>query len=151
MNLIKYGWLNLGRFKRKIFNRLPIILSYTFLAFSAVTSLILLAPNCFNKVPVLSYYISEYELPVAYELYGEVSVFDENGDIINKNVEVFVGGYRTSLGTSTEIKLKFVSPEVSEVFVVIRYEADEEIYEFTRCLIIKDGDHAIKERFTIYA
>jgi len=101
-------------------------------------------------MPVLSYYISEHKLPMTYELYGEVSVLNKNGDIINKNVEVFVGGYRTYLGISTEFNLKFASPETSEVFVVIRYEVDEEIYELTRCLVIEGGSHVITEEFTIY-
>lgn len=88
---------------------------------------------------------------MTYELCGEVNILDENNDIINKDVEVFVGGYKTSLGISTEFSLEFVSPEISEVFVVIRYKADGEVREFTRCLVIEDTNHVIKEDFTIYA
>lgn len=148
---LKYIWLKLGRFKRKIFRRLPIILSYIFLVFSVLTSFVLLVPNCFNRIPVLSYFINEHKLPMTYELCGEVNILDENNDIINKDVEVFVGGYKTSLGISTEFSLEFVSPEISEVFVVIRYEVEGEVCEFTRCLVIEDSNHVIKEGFTIYA
>jgi hypothetical protein len=101
-------------------------------------------------VPVLSYYISEHELPITYELNGKVKVLDENGEVINKNVEVFVGGYSTHLAT-TEFNLKFSSPMVNEVFVVIRYEVDGEICEFTKCIVIEDGNHLFNEEFIIHA
>lgn len=146
----KYIQLKLGRFTHKIFNRLPTALSYILLAFSLLISLTLLVPTCFNRVPVLSYFISELELPMTYELSGEVSVLNKNDDIINKNVEVFIGGYKTFIGASKEFNLKFVSPRTSEVFIVIRYEVDEEIFEFTRCLVIGDNNHIIKEEFTIH-
>ena len=74
-------------------------------------------PSCFDRVPVLSYYISEHELPMMYELYGEVKVLDEKGNIVNQNVEVFVGGYSISL-TSTEFNLKFSAPTMNEVLLV---------------------------------
>lgn len=150
MVYLKYVWRLIVRFVRRVFNRLPIILSYFFLAFSVVACLMILVPNCFDSVPVLSYYISEHELPITYELCGEVKVLDEDGNIVNKNVEVFVGGYSTSL-TSTEFNLKFSSPAASEVFVVIRYELDGDIREFTKCLVIKDGNHVINEEFIIHA
>lgn len=87
---------------------------------------------------------------MTYELYGKVSVLDKNDDIINKNVEVFIGGYKTFIGASKEFNLKFVSPETSEVFIVIRYEVDEEKFEFTRGLVIEDNNYIIKEEFTIH-
>lgn len=147
---MKYVWLRVVRFMRRVFNKLPTILSYFFLVFSVVACLIILAPNCFDRVPVLSYYISEHELPIAYELCGEVKVLDEHGDVVNKNVEVFVGGYSAFL-TTTEFKLNFSSPIAKEVFVVIRYEVDGDIREFTKCLVVKDGNHVIKEEFIIHA
>lgn len=146
----KFIWLKLGRSIRRIFHRLPIILSYMFLTFSVMTSLMILFTNCFDRVPVLSYYISEHELPITYELCGEVKVIDKSGHIVNKNVEVIVGGYRTSTFLSTEFNLKFTSPMTNEVFVVIRYEKDGEIHEFTKCLIIADCNHTIEEEFIIY-
>ncbi len=142
--------LKLGRFMRRFLHRLPIMLSYIFLTFSVLTSLMILLPSCFDKVPVLSYYISELELPITYELCGEVKIIDKNGNIVNKNVEVIVGGYRTSILMSTEFNLKFTSPMTNEVFVVIRYENDGEIHEFTKCLIIEDSNHILEGEFIIY-
>lgn len=147
---LKLIWLKLGRFMQKILHRLPIILSYIFLTFSVLVSLMILLPSCFDKTPVLSYYISELELPITYELCGEVKIIDKNGNIVNKNVEVIVGGYRTSILKSTEFNLKFISPMTNEVFVVIRYENDGAIHEFTKCLIIEDGNHILEREFIIY-
>lgn len=150
MIYLKYVWLMLAGFMRRVIHKLPFILSYFFLVFSVIACLVILVPNCFDRVPVLSYYISEHELPITYELYGEVKVLDANGDIVNKNVEVFIGGYSTAL-TSTEFNLKFSSPKVDELFVVIRCEIDGNIREFTKCLMINDANHIIKEEFIIHA
>lgn len=147
---LKYIWLMLVGFIRKVTNKLPIILSYFFLVFSVTTCLIILIPNCFDRVPTLSYLISKHELPITYELRGEVKVLDESGEIVNKNVEVFVGGYHTAL-TTTEFNLKFSSPLEDELFVVIRYEIDGLMRVFTKCLMIEDGSHLINEVFIIYA
>lgn len=148
--VMKYLWLMIVRFTHRVLNKLPSILSYFFLAFSVMACLIILVPSCFDRVPVLSYYISEHELPMVHELHGEVKVLDEKGNIVNKNVEVFVGGYSTSL-TSTEFNLKFSAPTMNEVFVVIRYEVDGDIREFTKCVVVKGGNHVIKEEFIIHA
>ena len=150
MVYLKYAWLMIVRFMRKFFNKLPIMLSYFLLTLSFVACIIILAPNCFDRLPVLSYFISEHELPIIYELYGEVKVLDENSNIVNKNVKVFIGGYSTSL-TGTDFFLKFSSSAAKEVFVVIRYEVDEDIREFTKCIAIKEGNHVITEEFIIYA
>lgn len=150
MVFLKYIWLMLLGFMRRVLNRLPIILSYFFLVFSVVVCLVILIPNWFDRVPVLSYFISEHELPITYELYGEVKVLDENGNIINKNVEVFIGGYSTSLA-GTEFDLKFSAPVTNEMFVVIRYEVDGSIRTFTKRLVIRDGNHVIQEELIIGA
>ena len=147
---MKYFRLIIVRFTHKVFNKLPSAFSYFFLAFSVIACLIVLVPSCFDRVPILSYYISEHELPMMYELHGEVKVLDEKDNLVNKNVEVFVGGYSTSL-TSTEFNLKFSAPAMNEVFVVIKYEVNGNIREFAKCLVVKDGNHVIKEEFIIHA
>lgn len=98
---MKYLWLIVVRFTHKVLNKFPSILSYFFLAFSVIACLVILVPSCFDRVLVLSYYISEHELPMMYELYGEVKVLDEKGNIVNQNVEVFVGGYSITIFIST--------------------------------------------------
>ena len=60
---MKYLWLIVVRFTHKVLNKFPSILSYFFLAFSVIACLVILVPSCFDRVPVLSYYISEHELP----------------------------------------------------------------------------------------
>ena len=149
-NVLKYIWLKLRRLKRKMFGNLTITLSYIFLSFSVFVCLLLLIPSCFDRVPTLSYFISKLELPIMYELYGEVRVLNEDGDIVNKNVEVFIGGYNTSVLSLTEFRMNFSAPMTNGVFVVIRYEVDGEIQEFTKYLSIEDGTHVLNEEFIIY-
>lgn len=99
---------------------------------------------------MLSYYIIEEELPITYTLNGEVKVLDKDGNIINKNIEVFVGGYSTFL-ESEHFNLIFSAPTTDEVYVVIRYEVNGNMDEFTECLEIKNNNHSITKEFIIYA
>ena len=134
---------------RILLHKLPMIFSYLFLLFSVICFLIILIPDCFGKVPVLSYYIIEKELPVTYTLNGEVKVLDKSGNIINKNIEVFVGGYSTFL-ESERFNLTFTAPTTGEVYIVIRYEVNGNMYEFTKCLEFENYNHSITEEFIIY-
>ena len=111
---MKYLILMIKRLIRGIFKRIPIFLSYFLLIFSGIVCLTILLPCCFNRVPVLSYFICEHELPLAYELSGEVKIVDNDGNLVNKNVEVFVGGYSTLL-TSTEFNLRFSAPSTKTI------------------------------------
>lgn len=151
-NLFKLFWINLGRVIQKFLYYLPVILSYVPLIISMMISLIIFFPNCFDRVPVLTYFIEKLELPITYELCGEVKIIDKNGNIVDKNVEVIVGGYKTSILGSTEFNLKFTSPMTNEVFVVIRYENNRKKHVFTNCLINndEDSDHVFNEEFIIY-
>lgn len=150
MVYLKYALLMLIRFIRRVLKKLPIIFSYFFLVFSVVVCLVILIPNCFDRIPALSYFISTYELPITYELQGEIRVLDKSDNIVNKNVEVFVGGYSTSL-TETTFDLKFSSSLTNEIFVVIRYEVDGHIRIFSECIAINDKNHVIQKEFIIYA
>ncbi|OUP70720.1 hypothetical protein B5F10_02075 [Anaerotruncus colihominis] len=147
---LKYLWLIVVRSIRNLLHKLPTIISYFFLAFSVISCLIILFPSCFNKVPVLSYYISKQEFPTTYTLNGGIRVLDEDGNIINKNIEVFVGGYSTFL-ESEHFNLTFSAPTTDEVYVVIRYEANGNMHEFTKCLEIENNNHSITKEFIIYA
>lgn len=147
---LKYLRLIVVRGIRNLFHKLPTIFSYFFLEVSVICCLIILFASCFNKVPILSYYISEAELPITYTLNGEVKVLDEGGNIINKNIEVFVGGYSTFL-ESEHFSLTFSAPTIDEVYVVIRYEINGDIYEFTKCLENDSNNYSITEEFIIYA
>ena len=150
MMRLRYVYFLIRRAMYKVFRRLPTVLSYLFLAFSVFACLIILIPNCFSKVPVLSYYIHENEFPITYELLGEVKILDDSGNIVNKDVEVYIGGYSTSL-TSTNFSLKFTSRMTDEFYVVIIYEVDGKKQEYTKRMKIKDGNHSIYKEFVIYA
>lgn len=146
--VIKKTWLLCLRSFRGLLKRIPNVLSYLFLALSVVICMTILFPTLFDRVPVLSYCINEGELPILYELTGKVEILDENEEIINKNVELFVGGYSLSLKT-TEIDLKFSAPMTNEVFVVIRYEVNGKVHECIRCLPVQNGKHFLYEEFII--
>lgn len=150
MMWIKRICLKVGRFIHNFFSRLPRVLSYSLLIFSVVVCMTILVPNCFDRIPLFSYYISERKLPIAYELSGKVKIIKKNGDEIKEKVEVFVGGYKISTLTSTDFTLKFSAPMTREAFVVIRYKVDDEIREFTKCMLIEDGEHVIWEEFVVY-
>lgn len=150
MVYIKYLWLIVGRGLYNLLKKLPTVFSYSFLGFSVIFCLIILFPSCFNKMPVISYFISEGEFPTTYKLTGNIKIVDEDKNIINKNVEVFVGGYSTSL-ESEDFHLTFSAPTTDEVYVVIRYEVNGKVYESTNYLEVKNEDHLIAKEFIIYA
>lgn len=151
---LKYLWIILGRNIRNLLHKLPIICSYFFLMLSVMPCLIIMVmtlfPNYFDKMPVLSYYISEQEFPITYTLNGTVKVLDASGNIINKNIEVFVGGYSTFL-KSEHFNLVFTSPKTDKVYIVIQYEVNGHLCEYTTFLKIKDSNHSIFKEFIIYA
>lgn len=150
MMWIKRIRLKVGRFIHNFFSRLPRVFSYILLILSVLVCMMILVPDCLDRIPVFSYCISEHELPITYELCGKVRIFNKNGDEIKEKVEVFAGGYRISTLTSTDFTLKFSAPMTREAFVVIRYKVDDETREFTKCLLIEDGEHVIREEFVVY-
>lgn len=147
---MKCVWIKVKRLGKKILNKFIIVLSYIFLLLSVVTSLVLLIPNCFGRVPILLYYISEARLPLVYELSGKVIILDENDEVINENIEVFIGGYKGVYLTSTEFNLKFSSPMTNEIFVVIRYKIDGVTKSFIDSVTYDYGSYSTKEEFVIH-
>lgn len=131
MGWLKKFWLMTSRFVRKIASKLPLAASYFFLAFSVVVCVVLLVPEWFDRVPVLSYYISEHELPMSYELRSEVIIYDQEGKTIDTNAEIFVGGYHAQAETGTSFALTFSSPAVDRIYVIVQYEIDGQIFEHT--------------------
>ena len=52
---------------------------------------------------------------------------------------------------SEHFNLTFSAPTTDEVYVVIRYEANGNMHEFTKCLEIENNNHSITKEFIIYA
>lgn len=146
---MKHVCLKAWRLMCRGLNNIPIMASYLFLVFSVIICLMILNSSCCGRVPVLSYCISEHELPVVYELHGNIKVINEVGEMINNNVEVFVGGYHASL-TSTEVNLKFSAPTHNELYVVTRYEVNGELRVYTEGLVINERKRVINKEFIIY-
>jgi hypothetical protein len=136
------------RFFRRVFKGIGSRLSIAFLLFSAAISLMILAPNCFDRVPVYSYFIRELKLPITYEINGKVKIVDVDGNIVNTDVEIIVGGYSTSVDSNGEYVLIFSAPVTAEIFVVIRYiDIDGNTIAKIESVLIKSGVHKIKREF----
>ena len=150
-NMWKRFLLSIKRILRSIFRGLGFKLSIIFLLFSFLVSLMIIAPICFNRIPVYSYFISELELPIAYELNGVVKIIDNNNNIVNKDIEVFIGGYSTTTNVNGEFKLKFSAPTTTEIFVTIRYVAPNGNTNIAcEILTIGSGEHDLEKEFIIH-
>ena len=109
----------------------------------------ILLPECFEKVPSLSYILSKHELPITYELQGKVNVYDEQNNRIEKDVEVFIGGYKTTVSAPSDFTLTFSSPVTRQIYVVIRYTDEYRTHEKLSCLVVEDGVHTVTGEFNI--
>jgi hypothetical protein len=86
---------------------------------------------------------------MVYELHGKVQVINEAGEIVNRNVEVFVGGYKSKV-VSSNFELVFSAPMMKEMYVIIRYEVNGKIEECVKYIEINDKERVISEEFNIY-
>lgn len=147
---IKYVRLMITRGWRKLAKAIPSVLSYLFLVVSIFICFILLVPQCFDRVPVVSYLLSEHEFPMSYELYGEVRIY-ENGELVDSNVSIYVGGYQIKTSTSKPFTLSFVSPVSQSFSVVIQYVIDGKTFDYTQIVYPKSGTHTVEREFIIHA
>ena len=146
--MFKLFRINARRFFRSAFRGIGFKLSVIFLIFNVAVSLLILIPNCFDQVPVYSYFVRELKLPIAYELNGKVELVDVNGNVVNTDVEIFVGGYSTSTNSNGEYILDFSAPATTEIFVVIRYTNHEcNTITKTESVLVKHGVHTIEREF----
>lgn len=150
MNFVKRFWLGIARLARKFACKIPLFASYFLLIFSVAVCVVLLVPEWFDQVPVLSYYISEQELPMAYELRGEVIIYDQEGEQIDTNAQVFVGGYHVQTETGTNFTLTFSSPAVNSIYAVIRYEIDGQVFEHTQVFLNDGHTHVFEGKIIIH-
>lgn len=150
MSWLKKFWLVITRLVRKLVSKLPVVISYVFLFFSIIVCIVLLVPEWFDQVPVLSYYISEQELPMSYELRGEVIIYDQKGKTIDTNVQVFVGGYQIQAETGTSFALTFSSPAVNSIYAVVRYEIDGQVFEHTQVFLNDGYTHVFEGEIIIH-
>ncbi len=146
--MIKLLQLKIRRFYRSTFQRKGFWLSFFLLVFSFVVLIMILFPVIYDRVPLYSYFVREWKLPVAYELDGQVEIVDAAGNVVNTNVEVFIGGYSTSVDSNGQFKLVFSAPLTTELFIVIRYTtpSGQNIVK-TELLVIKEGVHKIEQEF----
>jgi len=140
--------LNIRRFFRKTFFGKGFWLSFGLLIFSFFVLLMILFPICYDRVPVYSYFVQEWELPISYNFSGKVEIVDAYGNIVNKDVEIFVGGYSATANFIGEFHLVFSAPPATEIFAVIKYtNLAGQIITKTESIVIKGGIHDIEKEF----
>ena len=140
--------LNIRRIFRNTFFGKGFWLSLGLLIFSFIVLLIILFPICYDRVPVYSYFVKERKLPISYNFSGKVEIVDAYGNIVNKDVKIFVGGYSATPNSVGEFHLVFSAPTTTEIFAVIKYtNIAGQIITKTESIIIKDGIHDIEKEF----
>lgn len=146
--MFKLFRLRARRLIKVAFSGIGYKLSIIFLLFSVAVSLMIIAPNCFDRIPIYSYFIRELELPITYQLSGMIEIVDADGNIVSTDAEVFIGGYSTHTTSNGEYILNFSSPKTNEVFVVIRYtNPNGKIETRTEYVPIMDSVHDIERMF----
>lgn len=118
---MKLFWLNLRRIGNCTLKWIGYNISIILLLFSVTFSFLLIFPICFHRVPIYSYFISELKLPYSYSLEGDVQLFDINGNVVNQNIDVYIGGYKTTAAADGTFFLKFSASNANEVPIVFSY------------------------------
>ncbi len=118
---VKLIWLKFRRGIKWLFKGFLLNISVILLLFSAAVSLLMLIPNCLHREPVYSYFISELKLPLSYDLSGKVQILDVDNNLVNKDVEIYIGGYSSMAKFDGTFSLKFTSSETIKVPIVINY------------------------------
>lgn len=148
MCYLKLIALAITNFIRKCIKLLPNFLSYCILAGSIFSCLIILAPELFDRVPVVSYFISKHELPMAYELQGEVLIIKDDA-VIESDIRIYIGGYYAKASTAEPFRLSFVSPSSKRFCVVIQYVIDGRTHEHVQIINCPNGTNVIERKFII--
>lgn len=150
--LRKRFWLCFKHGARSLLKRTPFALSIVLLLFPVVVSLFLLLPSLFLRSPNLSYLLEKLSLPLTYEYNGKIVLLDPDGNIVDQNVLVSIGGYSIEVNTNEEFNLKFSSEFTDYVYVSVEYfkmnnVQDIETRKFpTNKNIIINGDIYIYEK-----
>ena len=139
------------RILRAIFRNATLKLSIVFLCFSASVSLMILVPNFFDRAPIYSHLVRELNLPISYEVFGQVQIVGLDDDTDNRQVEIFVGGYHVSANIDGTFSLRFSSPLTNEIFLIIRHTTScgktTIVYEVISPRL---GEHRLEREFVIY-
>ena len=150
--MLKLILLKIRRLFRGAFKGIGFKMSIVFLLFSVAVSLMIIAPNLFDRVPVYSYFIRELKLPISYELSGKIEIIDADGNLLSTDAEIIIGGYSSRTSLNGEYRLNFSSPATSEVFVTIRYaDQNGNLTITTESVSATNGIHNIRKEFTLYA
>jgi hypothetical protein len=148
---MKLFQLKTKRLLKNSFKGIGFNLSIIFLLFSVAVSLMLIIPNCFDRLPVYSYFVKKMELPITYEVTGKIEFYDVDGNNLDLRAMIFVGGYSCNLETDGSYKLTFSCPSTSDAYLVIRYNDQTGKEQLkTECLKLSQQTHLLEEDFKYY-
>lgn len=145
---MKLFWLNLRRIGRCTLKWIGYNISIILLLSSVTFSLMLIFPICFNCVPIYSYFISELRLPYSYSLDGEVQLLDINGNIVNQDIDIYIGGYKTTAAADGTFFLRFSASNVNEVPIVFSYaNSNDNHMTQVEYITLVDGVYVLKKEY----
>lgn len=149
-SILKISWLQITRAFRHVFENFGVKLSILLVVFSLLISVFFLVPSMFNRMPVFSYFINTLELPISYEYEGNIILLDKNGNNIDQNVAVYIGGNSTYTDSQKDFTIIFSSVDTEYMFVNVEYkDLNGNLSIFTQ-KIDTHGKTTIKKDITIY-
>lgn len=134
-----------SRSRRPLFT----IISYIPLFVSSILCVFVLFSTFFNRIPTFSDCFQEKEYPITYNLSGTVNLFDSTGELIESEIEIFVGGYSITTFSSENFDLTFSSPKTNDIYVVFAYEINGVSHEYVE-LLNNNNNRRIEKEFDIY-
>ncbi len=120
-DIAKLVWLKVTRNVRRFFSNLGYKISVLCVIFTMIVSLFFLIPPLFSRVPVFSYFLYKFSLPISYEFDGKIVLTDADGSIVNQSVVVSIGGSHMLVHSGDDFVLKFPSEATDCFFVVVEY------------------------------
>lgn len=118
---MKLCWLNIRRIIAHLLKWIGHNISIILLLFSVSFSMMLIFPVCFHRVPIYSYFLNELKLPCSYSLEGKVQLLDNKEKVVDQNIIVYVGGYKTTTASDGTFHLEFSASNIDKVPIVFSF------------------------------
>lgn len=107
-------------------------------------------PSLFSRVPIFSYLVENLSLPLSYEFEGTVVILNNEEELIDETVNVFVGGYSMEVFSGEPFVLSFASECTNYFYVTIEYTNEKGEKEIITEMIETNNKTKIKKVIKIY-
>lgn len=102
--------------------RISGLLGKGLLVISLLFFLVAFFTNVTRRAPILSFFVTELELPIVYNLSGIIEIKDTNQNLMNiSDIYIIIGGYRDCIENGEEYSINFSATENENIPVVIKY------------------------------